>query len=880
MSEQYKSRAERRKAYQQKKKKGKKRGFFHKLLLTVLLLALAAIIGGTGTFAYFAATAPPLNDDLLKGNMSSTIYDMNGKEIGEVGSEKREYVKINDIPKVVKDAFIATEDVRFYKHHGIDPIRIGGAVIANFKEGFGAEGASTITQQLVKLSFLSLDKTVKRKAQEAWLALQVEQKYSKDEILEMYLNRIYYPGNYYGVARATEAFYGKDLKDITLPEAAMLAGMIKNPDLYNPRKNPEEAEKRRNVVLNLMAKHGFITNEEAEKAKQTSVTESLVKPKKQQNKYYAFIEQSIEEVRKKLGVDPSTAGLKIYTTLDTDAQDYVNDLLNGDEMYYPSQYFQAGVALIDTTTGEVRAIGGGRNQPVGGFNYAVDLKRQPGSTIKPILDYGPAIEHLKWSTYHQIVDEPYTYSSGKPINNYDRKYKGQMSIREALADSRNIPALKAFQEVGPERAKAFAAGLGIKIDEISEAYAIGGFKYGISPMQLAGAYSAFGNNGIYIEPHTVTKVVFHDGTEADLSPDPVEAMSDYTAFMITDMLKTVVESGTGTRARVPGLNIAGKTGSTNFTEEEKEKYHPTKGSAKDNWFVGYTPKYTAAVWTGYEQNEEKMFITREEQKIARDIFRKLIRHVSNGDSSDFKQPKSVVKKAIEKGSNPPRLASKYTPENMITYEYFVRGEEPTKVSTKYDKLDKPSGLSIQYDQEANAIQLNWSHSDSDVSFELSVAVDGGNSQVLTTTNETSYTYTNVKPGSVYQFTVVALNDDMRSDPASAMIQIPAEEEVENDGQDDEQNQTDEMSPEDQESNENNNKDNGQAEDNQNAEPSDDEREQGGATPPQSGQPQNPNEEIPESPAGNDQKGKPSNGQGQQPGNQDNRQIKPQSQPHS
>lgn len=825
MSQQYKSREERRKALASKKKKPKKKGIARKIVFFILLLGLVGIIGGTSTFAYFAATAPPLNDDLLKGNMSSKVYDKDGNEIGEVGSEKRTYVKIDEIPQVVKDAFIATEDVRFYKHNGIDPIRIGGAVIANFKEGFGSEGASTITQQLVKLSFLSLDKTVKRKAQEAWLALQVEQKYSKDEILEMYLNRIYYPGNYYGVARATEAFFGKDLKDITLSEAAMLAGMIKNPDLYNPRKNPDLAEKRRNVVLNLMVKNGFISEEEAAKAKQTSITESLVEPKKQQNKYHAFIEHAIEEVRKKLGVDPSSAGLKIYTTIDTDAQEYVEQLLNGDEISYPSKYFQAGIALIDTTTGEIRAIGGGRNQPIGGFNYAVDLKRQPGSTIKPILDYGPAIEHLKWSTYHQIVDEPYTYSNGKPINNYDRSYKGQMSIREALADSRNIPALKAFQEVGESRAKAFAEKLGIKIDKITEAYAIGGFEHGISPLQLAGAYSAFGNNGIYNEPYSVTKVVFVDGTKADLTPDPVEAMSDYTAFMITDMLKTVVERGTGTRARVPGLNIAGKTGSTNFTEQEKAKYHPERGAAKDNWFVGYTPKYTAAVWTGYEKNEEKMYITKREQQIARDIFRKLMRHVSDGDSSDFKQPKSVVKKAIEKGSNPAKLASKYTPKNMITYEYFVRGEEPTKVSTKYEKLDKPSGLTINYDQKTNAVKLSWNHSESDVSFEVSASIDNAASKVLTTTKDKSYVLSNVKPGSVYKFSVTAVRDSMRSDPASAMIEIPSVEEEEQEELPDEltppeQEQNEGQDEEDQLENENDNEqNNGQnEEENQNENP--------------------------------------------------------------
>ncbi len=781
MSEQYKSREERRRLQQkkQKKKQKKKSSFLKKILIAFLFIGIVGMIAGAATLAYYIAGAPPLNENQLKGQLSSKVYDMYGNQIYEIGTEKTTYVKIDDIPDQVKNAFIATEDVRFYEHNGIDLIRFGGAVIANIQEGFGAEGASTITQQLVKLSFLSPEKTIQRKVQEAWLALQVEQKYSKDQILEMYLNRVYYPGNYYGVARAAEAFYGKTLDELSLDEVAMLAGMVKNPHGYNPRENPEAAEKRRNVVLMLMEKHGFISKEEADQAKQKSVTASLVNPTEKSNQYYAFIEQVIEEIREHLDIDPSAAGLKIYSTLDPDAQSYIENLLNGDQLNFRNEHLQAGVALLDTETGEIRAIGGGRNQPIGGFNYAVDTKRQPGSTIKPILDYGPAIEYLKWSTYHQIEDAPYTYSNGTPINNYDNRYKGWMSIRQALADSRNIPALKALQEVGLDRAKDFAEGLGIKLDEISEAYAIGGFKEGVSPLQMAGAFSAFGNNGIYIKPHAVKKVELADGTVIELSPEPVEAMSDYTAFMITDMMKSVVQYGTGTRANVAGLHIAGKTGTTNFTPEEKQKYNVPKGGAKDSWFVGYTPKYTAAVWTGFEKNDEKMHLDRIDQRLAKDIFKEVIKHVSKGDRSDFKQPNSVVKLAIEKGTNPAKLASEFTPKDMITYEYFVKGKEPTKVSNKYQQVDKPSDLQVSYDEAAQAVTVKWLYDEEfleDVSFEVRLAINDNSYKVAATTKEMVYTVSNVEPGSVYKFQVIAIREGNRSDPAAAIIEIPIMEE--------------------------------------------------------------------------------------------------------
>ncbi|MBA2875073.1 PBP1A family penicillin-binding protein [Thermaerobacillus caldiproteolyticus] len=805
MSGDYRSRVERKKATKQvQQKKAKKRkttSFFKKLMITLLLFMMIGMVSGIATFAYFVKDAPPLDEAKIKDPLSSTIYDMNGHKIAELGAQgqKRTYVSYKDIPKVLEDAVLATEDVRFYQHHGFDLIRLGGAVVANLKDGFGAEGGSTITQQVVKLTFLSSEKTLKRKAQELWLALRLEQKYSKHEILEMYLNKVYYSNNVYGVAKAAEFYFGKtDLKDLTLPEAALLAGMPQSPNNYNPYEYPEAAKKRRDVVLSLMAKHGFITKEEAEKAKKVPIQSMLVDKKKHKNSnsssvpYDSFIEEVIKEVTDQANVNVYEDGLKIYTTLDPDAQNYVDDLLNSNDLFTNKENLQSAIALIDTKTGEIRALGGGRNKNnvAFGFNYAIQRVGQPGSTIKPILDYGPAVEYLKWSTAHQLVDEPYAYSDGTPIKNWNGTYEGPMTMRMALAKSRNIPALKALQAVGKERAKQFANKLGMGFDEIYESYAIGGLGKGVSPLQMAGAYSAFGNNGVYIKPHAVTKIVFPDDTEMDLTPKPKVAMKDYTAYMITDMLKSVVQYGTGTLANVPGLHIAGKTGTTNYDDDTIRKYGLPDGAVPDSWFVGYTPNYTAAVWTGFSKRSSEAYLSTYEQKIPRLLFKKVIAHVDDG-SGDFKMPKSVVKLPIKKGSNPPKLAGKYTPESEIVYECFVRGTQPTEVAEdRPEPLSPVTNLQGVYDPVTNTITVSWKYGGQleNGSFEVHIKNDKGESNVVTT-NESSLTVNNPTPGAVYTFEVYVINkeEENRSEPASTTVQVPGGEQNEQNG--DNQGQT-------------------------------------------------------------------------------------------
>ncbi|GLB57955.1 penicillin-binding protein 1A [Cytobacillus sp. NCCP-133] len=801
MAENYQSREERRKQQSKPKKKGKKKssGTFRRIFLILIALGIAAMLIGAGTFAFMVKDAPKLDEKLLKDPISSQIYDMENNFITDVGSENRDYVAYEDIPKLVEDAFLATEDVRFYKHNGMDLIRLGGAVIANITRGFGSEGASTITQQVVKNSFLNNEKTLSRKAQEAWLAFQLERKYTKQEIFEMYVNKIFMSEGH-GVLTASKIFFGKELDELELHEAALLAGMPQSPNNYNPFKHPDKAEKRRNIVLSLMNQHGFISKEQMEAAQKVPVESSLVAENKREtneSKYDSFIDVVLDEVEKKYpDLNPYSDGLKIYTTLDPNAQEHVETILNTNEVVeYPDEKFQAGITLLDTKTGEIRAIGGGRNQEVKrGFNFAVDQKRHAGSTFKPIVDYGPAIEYLKWGTYHTLVDEPHTYSGGTKINNWDGRHMGPMSIREALARSRNIPALKTLQEVGTDKALEFTKKLGIPMDEMYESYSIGAYE--VSSMQVAGAYSAFGNNGFYTEPHAVKQIEMRDGTKLDLKPESEVVMKDYTAFMISDMLKSVVKSsyGTGRLADVSGLPVAGKTGTTNYSDKEEQKYGVPNGAVPDAWFAGYTTNYTAAIWTGY-QDRKNYINAGADQKIAQKLFSNLMAHVSEGkETSDFTVPKSVEKVAIEKGSNPAKLASQFTPKDQIIYEYAVKGNAPTQVSEKFDKLDSPSNLSANYDQEANEIMLTWEYPEDaeGTQFEVTVSVNEGGDQQLSVTSEKGLKIANPQPGAVYNFNVTAIRGDQQSDPASVKVEIPDPTVIEEDDTEgEEQGETDE-----------------------------------------------------------------------------------------
>ncbi|MCT2537135.1 PBP1A family penicillin-binding protein [Aquibacillus koreensis] len=625
--------------------------------------------------------APKIDDEDFHYSNSSTLYDHDDKPMFTLDNGvDRQSTSIEKVPQLVEDAFIAIEDVRFYEHSGLDFKRIGAAVISNITDGFGSEGGSTITQQVVKNSLLTSDKTMERKVQEAYLALQLEEEYSKDEILELYLNKIYFGNGAYGIVIAADTYFGKDLKALTIEEAALLAGLPQRPTDYDPYQNPELAKERRNTVLFVMNEHGFITDKEYNQAKSVPITDML---QDQSNPYDisdAYMDQVYKELENMEEIDTSmiyNGGLEIYTTYDKSAQQHVEKVLNTDEFItYPDDRFQVGLTMIDNLTGGIKAIGGGRNQESGKsrINYATNIERSPGSTIKPILSYGPSIEYLEWSTYKQIEDEEITYTdTDKVINNYDDRYHGIVSMREALKRSWNVPAVKTFKKVGSERAGEFASKLGLSFDgPIYESFALGAFEEGISPLELAGAYAAFGNEGVYNKPHAIRKVVFPNGKEINMKPEPVAAMREYTSYMITDMLQTVVEEGTGSNANIEGMEVAGKTGTTNFNEETIQKYNITEAGVPDSWFTGYTTDYTISVWTGYPQVSEENYIkTREDKQIAEIIFRDVMAKTVDENTKDFEKPDSVEKITFNTRTGEKKTES--SRKSNIRTELFVSG---------------------------------------------------------------------------------------------------------------------------------------------------------------------------------------------------------------
>lgn len=795
MTERRQTRGERQKAlaHKNKKKVPKSSGklWFKRIFLTLLAIGAACFIGGAGMFAFYASSAPELKEELLKDPVSSEFFDKNGDLFATIGAENRKYIKYDDIPEDMINAILATEDVRFFDHHGMDFYRLGGAIIANFRDGFGSQGASTLTQQVVKNSFLQNEKKLKRKAQEAWLAFQLERKYSKEEIFEMYFNKMLMSGRVYGFGTAAQYFYGKDLKDLTLDEEALLAGLVQRPNAYDPLKNPELAEKRRNTVLGLMYQHGKITKAEMEEAKKVDVQAGLADDTTRQkfagSKYDAFLDIVINELEKNGDGTAMAEGIKVYTTLDPNAQSIVENIMN-DDSNFPTEKIQSGVAVVDTKTGQIQAVGGGRKYGNRGWNYADDLKQnQPGSTMKPLLDYGPAIEYLKWSTGQTLVDEPMKYTgTQQTITNWDGKYMGAMTARKALYASRNVPAVKALKEVGPDKAQEFIGRLGIESKNVYESDAIGGGDIAMSPIQMAASYAAFGNNGVYTDPHAILKIVYRDGKSTkDYTPKPNVAMSDYTAYMVTDMLRDVVGNkpdASGTAANVSGLDIAGKTGTTNYSKADFDKYNLPSTSVPDSWFAGYTTNYSIAIWSGYEKHFDPI-TTWDERRLPQHLFKQIMKEISaNVETPRFKKPSSVVEVTIEAGSKPLKLASDFTPSNKRQTELFVRGTEPTEVSNEYEapELSTPYNVSANLDLGAQSINISWDHDailnpetnePLPTTFEVSATREGGETIPLGTTESKGLTVANNLEDGNYTISVVAIVDGTRSEPGTTSFQV-------------------------------------------------------------------------------------------------------------
>ena len=736
-----------RKLSKKKVKKG-----FKLFLLAALICFIAGVISVIGFFAFIVINAPEFDEEAFFITEPSIIYDKDGNEIAKLGAEKRVTLTYDEIPEVLIDAIVATEDSRFFEHNGVDWARFLKASFYQLLGKSEAGGASTLTMQVSKNN-ISKDNTASglkgiiRKFTDVYVSLfKIEKQYTKEKIMEFYVNTYWLGSNSYGVEQISLTYFGKSAKELNLAEAAMIAGLFQAPGTYNPYSNPEATETRRQTVLKLMKRHGYISEEEYEIAKELSV-EKIVIPKEESaiisgtiSEYQSFIDRAVEEVEDKTGHNAYNSSLEIYTTLDTDIQDYVNDIMSGESYKWENDIVQGGITVLSVKDGSIAAIGGNRNNDaIDKWNYATDLRRQIGSTAKPLYDYGPAIEYQNWSTYQILVDEPISYSDGNSINNWDGGFEGFETMRVALRGSRNIPALKAFKANNKKNIIEFVTNLGltpeiytcdkgytrkkkvcindedpsIVVDAhvsntLHEAHAIGGYD-GESPLTMAAAYAAFANKGVYNEPHTFTKVVYREtGKEYVNDIKKTEAMSEETAYMISDMLTTTAMQAMRGYYNINGVRYAAKTGTTNYELKKLEELGiQWTGAVNDLWTIGYNTEYAIGVWYGYDHLMSDHYSTINTAEHLR-LFQAVGKKVFN-DKTNFTKPSGVVSVELEASNPEPILPSEYTPSDLRITELFVKGTEPKTVSTRFAQLEDVTNLTV--DKSEQKIILTWDEID-------------------------------------------------------------------------------------------------------------------------------------------------------------------------
>jgi len=716
-----------------KKKSGKLLNFILSMFMLLGIAIMSVIIAFCG---YIVITAPEFDTDKLYNKEASILYYKDGnewKEFARVGAEQRELKSYDELPEVLIDALVATEDARFFQHNGFDIIRFMKASFGQVAGESGAGGASTLTMQVAKNTF-SRDKNgqiassgikgIIRKFQDIYMSIfLIEKNYTKEEIIEFYVNAQFLGQNTYGVEQASQKYFGKSVKDLSLTEAALLVGIFNAPTTYNPFYSTELSQQRRDTVLNLMVKHGYITEEQASDAKNIPVESLIIENKGTQlNKYQQFIDVVCIQMEEQYGtgINPYSVSMDVYTTMIPKFQETFNDLNEGKLGYKWKTYkynnykdnIQFGAVVLDTKDGSIRAVDGGRHQKAErDFSRAIQMKRMPGSTAKPIFAYGPYIEYNNANPGTILYDLPMRYSNGQELTNANKRYMGQMTLRQALARSRNIPAVQAFQQVDKTKIAEFVHNLGIdyyqydsngnvKDTNLYESYAIGG-GIDLSPLDMAAAYSTFGRQGYYIEPYSYTKVVFKETDEVyEHKYEKVKAMSEETAYMITDILITATKQGAIGNVNISGTQVAGKTG----TSTHSLKGVPSDASA-DNWVMSYSPDYTIAFWYGVDVIGPKNYTNAIAASVQRKLISAILCKKIYKTGSKFTKPSGLVNSKYELDTVPAQLPSEYTPSNLISTEVFKKGAEPSEVSDRFARLANPTGGSAEVSN--SQINLSW-----------------------------------------------------------------------------------------------------------------------------------------------------------------------------
>ena len=674
-----------------------------KVLLTILAALIGVLLLFCAAFYVFFDVPDWQKLDISRLSVlaqTSSMYDMNGELMSELrGSENRIIVSLDEIPLHTRQAFIAAEDLRFYDHRGIDVYRILGALRSNLKSGSLAEGASTITQQLAKLTHLSAEKTIRRKLEEINLAFQIEKVYNKDEILAMYLNTVYFGRGAYGIQAAAQAYFGVDAEDLTLNQSASLAAIIKAPSIYAPHISPSNNRSRRQYILSVMAENGFISQEEKQAALDESIWVLAQEAEKQLYSWY--IDEALRESAELLGLSADEViqgGFKIYTAYDARLQT-IADEVYADSSFFPAAAsdgtpIQSAMAVVDTNNGAVLAMIGGRDYTVRrGLNRATQMRRQPGSALKPLAVYGPALE-LGYTTASVLLDEKTSFGGYTPRNAGDRYY-GLVTMRTAIRNSLNTTAVRLLEEIGLDASIQYLNKMGIptRNSDRNLSLALGSMTYGVTPVELAAAYVPYANGGIYHQPYCVERIETVDGSNVYERKDSgKQVLSAQNAFLMTSLLQSVVSSGTGTRMLAANTPIAGKTGTVSMT-----------GGNRDIWMTAYTPEISVAVWMGYDQTDAKHKISngitggRNTASLAAAFFKKAY---ADREKPDFSQPDGLVWLTLDKRALTSRgsimLASDKTPKEYRLSEVFAASNRPYAVSDIWQAPDAPSSFYVAH----------------------------------------------------------------------------------------------------------------------------------------------------------------------------------------
>ena len=691
---------------------------------------------------------------------TSIIYDGQSDVVTRLhGVQDRTWVSISELQPSTVYAFISAEDARFFEHEGVDVIRIAGAIVADIKAGSYVQGASTISQQLIKLSHLTSEKTISRKAEEAALAYEMERQYSKEDILEMYLNYVYFGGGYYGIEAAAEGYFGVHASDLTLDQSAMLAGILKSPSGYAPHINYAASINRRNNILRLMRDYGYITDDEKKQASARRPT-ILHDKREEYSGYYTDAVTKSAAALMGITVDELIrGGYNIYSAMDSDIQHYCEEMFKNGELF-PAEDSEAAIVVLEPSTGMVVAMVGGRSYTGGiSFNRATDIRRQPGSVIKPVIAYAPAFEYLNYTAADMILDEETTFADYTP-SNYGNKYYGWVTVREAVTKSLNVPAVKTLSEVGVERAKDFAKRCGIEFDDKDDslALALGGFTYGVSPLQIAGAYSCFASGGIYNTPTLIKKITDRNGlTVYEYRQDSRRVMSEANAYILTSMLKSVVTEGTGHRLNTLDIPIAGKTGTVGLANGNR-----------DAWMAGYTPEYTAVVWQGYDGDRLGLLPSSATGGTYPALMLyELFNHIyPDGRSGDFEKPESVKQYSIDaktlKKQHKAVLANAMTPQSSRVTEYFTEETAPEDVSGYWAVPGSAQNLLAV--REEGGVMVSFDCPDDFGMYTLWRSEAGKAEKPLMTWNgregHIEYIDAAVKPGKGYRYRVTVKHEEL------------------------------------------------------------------------------------------------------------------------